>query len=70
MVKKMNTHEVRASELISAAIFGFIALIISTVIMMIANSNVPNIHPVTFSLVGGVVAIIATLIGFFIGRSE
>ena len=66
----MNTHEVRASELIMAAIFGFIALIVSTAIMMTVNSSVPNIHPVTFSLVGGVITIIATLIGFFIGRSE
>ena len=66
----MNTHEVRASELMNATIFGFIALIISTVIMMIVNSSMPNIHPVTFSLVGGVIAIVATLFGFFIGRSE
>lgn len=66
----MNTHEVRASELLSAAIFGFVALIMSTAIMMALNSSVPNIHPITFSLVGGVTTLSATLIGFFVGRGE
>jgi len=66
----MKAYEVRASELISASIFGFIALLISIVIMSIVNAESPNLHPITFSLVSGTVSIISTLIGFFIGRSE
>ena len=56
---------IKASELFGAVMGGFFGLFIITLVLMTMNAEIPNIHPITFVLVSGVISILSTIAGFF-----